>query len=395
MLDVARAGRRPEPEAKSIEPMFALLIPTHNRSGFLKRVLEYYTLVPPEFPVHVVDSSGADHAVLNRGFVDEARRAIGISYHGFDPQTDFLAKVNAVLDELQVPFVGFCADDDYVIPSAAADCARFLHANPDYAIAHGIATVVRCSTPPAPGGPPGIEIRPYRQRSIEHATAADRVRDHLKHYSTTFYSVIRRSLLARCLHLAYSQGQDGRFGELTMSSLGVIHGKVKKLDQLYIVREAHASAGAASAVRMNMLRSGEDFQERRDLFEAIVSQELASTSGMDLRAAQRLIHGGFQGYLDRYGVSRQGPLLSNALMLLRRSVREQLLEASDFAREKSCWDAETRRLTLPCLLDPSSEFHKSFEPVYRNFLRDCETRATSGAGSLEATLAKGRVTHEA
>ena len=103
-----------------------VIIPAHNRPERLRRLLDYYSRT--DIKVLVPDSS--DHP-----FAD-AEKYPDITYL-HRPKLHFLLKLKEGLPMISTPYVLYCADDDFAVPSGIAQMTAFLDEHPDYSTAQG------------------------------------------------------------------------------------------------------------------------------------------------------------------------------------------------------------------------------------------------------------------
>lgn len=103
-----------------------LVIPTHNRNGYLKRILDYYSSVL--IRVIVVDSTSQPYS----GLIDTKR----VVYNHY-PDMPMPQKIKQALNQVKTKFVVMCADDDFVIPEAINACVIFLNENKFFVAAQG------------------------------------------------------------------------------------------------------------------------------------------------------------------------------------------------------------------------------------------------------------------
>lgn len=158
-----------------------------------------------------------------------------IDHQIFPPTTPYAEKLSFSLAQVTTPLTVIAADDDFLIPQTLEQAVAFLDAHPDYSIVHGVSYSFGTDTESCYGNI--INFEPYRQRSMEQDEAAERFRDHLFDYSTTYYSVHRTGQLRSSRELVREYDLHPYFAELLPSCLSVIQGKVKKIDRLYMVRQ--------------------------------------------------------------------------------------------------------------------------------------------------------------
>ena len=64
--------------------------------------------------------------------------AKNVIWKKFDPAIAFWDKIAQGVDFIDTDYATMCADDDFIIPSAIAQCIKFLGDNPDYACTQGL-----------------------------------------------------------------------------------------------------------------------------------------------------------------------------------------------------------------------------------------------------------------
>jgi len=118
--------------------VIAIVIPTLNRSRYLRRALSFYARTDFDGVVYIADSSDDEEATNNKAVVDEYGGSLFISYHWVMAPHDggAVAQVNEYLHD-SVKYVAFSGDDDFHIGDGLKQCAEFLENNPDYVACHG------------------------------------------------------------------------------------------------------------------------------------------------------------------------------------------------------------------------------------------------------------------
>jgi glycosyltransferase domain-containing protein len=107
----------------------SIIIPTHNRHGYLKRILDYYSLT--DIAIFVADSTAQpfDFDLVNR-------KQNKVHYFHL-PQKTLTGKISFMLEKISTPYVVMCADDDFIIPEALLKCVKFLKDNSSFSSAMG------------------------------------------------------------------------------------------------------------------------------------------------------------------------------------------------------------------------------------------------------------------
>ena len=113
----------------------SIIIFTYNRYEFLERLLDYYRSFDLKCPIIVLDSSSDP---ITSDHLKQLLSQSTVIHQKFDPKLYLISRISQGLGLVQTPFAVLCADDDFIIPDALAQCVDFLEGHPDYACAHGL-----------------------------------------------------------------------------------------------------------------------------------------------------------------------------------------------------------------------------------------------------------------
>src|SRR3989344_3338625 len=114
-----------------------IIIPTYNRPGYLKRVLDYYQSAGCPYDIIVADSSRPEIKRQNQTAV-ENHRQLNIRYlDSFSPDLNPWYKHPRVIPTVTTKYLTFCADDDFTLLAGVTQSLDFLETHPDFAVAHG------------------------------------------------------------------------------------------------------------------------------------------------------------------------------------------------------------------------------------------------------------------
>jgi glycosyltransferase domain-containing protein len=348
-----------------MEP-FSIVIPTRNHLPYLVRLLSYYQACNLRAPILIADASDEEHLPGIRDAVESASRHLKIEYRLYPPDVDFLGKLGDLLTFVRTDFAVIGADDDFFTVSGLGAAAEFLKANPEFSIAHGQAAIFEVES----GSVHGTRFRTanYIQRNIEHPTAAARLIDYLKCYSTTWYSMQRTRLLSSNLRRISQLRLDATsFTELLPGCLSVLHGNAKKLDRLYMVRQSHAQKRYVAPTVFEWV-TGADFAVQYKRFEGCLAEDLTQLDKISESAAIEAVKQAFWYYLAtvlrgkwqlRYGRGTASSLLKARMSSLVPRLPDM------WQRGVSLLGGEQNRMLLPALLRSTSPYHEDFMPIYQ------------------------------
>lgn len=221
-----------------------VVIPTHNRTNYLKRILDYYASQNTNFNFIVADSSSLKIKNNNKRLVKKYPLLKILYVDKLSPNLAQSHKFAEMVKYIKSKYCVFCADDDFVIPKAIKECVGFLEKNPDYVAAHGVYIGFYLFN-----SIKGIKRFWWQFRhspiSISSPNPLSRLSSLLTNSSQVLWSVRKTVVVKDC----YSQFKTIDFdpsllpimGELLPDSLTALKGKVKSLDIFYGARQYFGS----------------------------------------------------------------------------------------------------------------------------------------------------------
>ena len=102
-----------------------LLIPTKNRTIFLKRVLLYYKKMNFSGTLAIGDSSTGDYLIDNKKIYESMKGFINITYQTF-PDKNLCQTSHELLKNVKTKFVAEVHDDNFIVPDSIGKCINFL-----------------------------------------------------------------------------------------------------------------------------------------------------------------------------------------------------------------------------------------------------------------------------
>ena len=349
--------------------MITLCIPTKDRPELLARVLRYYRGQGARFQVVIADSSLSPVADANQRLVDSLRSSLDLRYLRYEPEIHVAQKIARALEQVETPYAALGADDDFSVPAALDRAAGFLAAHPDYALAHGDAILFHAPAAAADNGGGPLVIR-YPQRSVEQATGALRLLDHLSHYALTFYSLHRTALLRDTWKVVSGLELDYAFVELLPSCLAIIQGKSKQLGGLYLARQGHAAQTSVTHLRDPLEWVADpSWASQQARVRRVLAEALARQDGLTLEAAREVVKQAFWSCLAKTLTTKWDNRYGQRGIAARLRFRAM---ARRIAGLRSAWRAARALLpgshpaiSLEALRRPSSVYHTDFMPIYR------------------------------
>ena len=385
----------------------SIIIPTHDRFEYLRRLLEYYREVKCPHGLVVADSSSRPMWESNDMLIASLGKYLNITHQKCLPRIGFVGKIAQALDSCGSTYAVLVGDDDFVIPETLTHCARFLDSHPKYSSVQGYllkATKERNR----------LRISFKNSYFPELDDPILRLKQHFSSFSrSVFYTVRRTSQLIGNFHKVASLKWSSLAEDL-LDSLSVVQGQRKTIDLLYGVRQAlpscerQISKGTLDDCRSLLdAISGESFFQEFQSFSDYLSEEIIKYKDISMEEAKREIYKIFWAYVVHYynNQSIQSNLsvdaspshrprrfkkdlkqlahvslraLSMMPLLSRIAVIDrQLINLIKFIRVSTPMQVynhlrEERgvHLTLPALLDRRSRFYEDFAPIYKYLTRD-------------------------
>ena len=339
--------------------MITLIVPTLNRSAFLIRLLRYYNEVGFEGCICIGDSSNTEHVERTKGVIETLRGKLNIVYQEYPGICDS-ACVKLLVDIVSTPYAAFVADDDFLVPDALNQCAKFLGEHPDYAAAHGMGITITLDSKGLYGQI--VQCGRYRQSVIEAESASQRLNDYLTHPSAILFSVHRIEswrAMYRGVHLL----KDRAFGgELLPGCKSVILGKSKELDCLYLVRQIHAQRYLLPDV-YDWITSPEWYSSYL-VFRDSLAETLALQDNISIEKAEKAVKQAFWPYLAT-GLSQQPDFRRDFCNRWRQVAGTIPGARCMWQLLRSLRSKQHFKLSLRELLRSSSPYHADFMPVYK------------------------------
>lgn len=222
-----------------------VIIPAHNRPERLRRLLDYYSRT--DIKILVPDSS--DHP-----FAD-AEKYPDITYL-HRPKLHFLLKLKEVLPMISTPYVLYCADDDFAVPSGIAQMTAFLDEHPDYSTAQGHYLTFTPHKGKISFYPRYIR---YFDKQVTGDTPRERLLQEKNMYASLLYSVIRTQAFQRMYAACFNPDGSLRFRNLFLAEeffnhAALIFGKYATLPYFYSARERIRGSATETTVPVSVIK---------------------------------------------------------------------------------------------------------------------------------------------
>lgn len=277
-------------------PACTIVIPTYERSAFLRRALRYYEGRGARYPIVVADSSSDEVKRENRATVESISGVDVVHLDHFAPDENPCLKVVEACRTVATPYMVLCADDDFTTPRGIDECVAFLMGNPDYSLAQGYC-IVFTHEPETEGGD-RVRWQQYLVTpTIDMPDPLERLYFHLSAYQVTYYAVHSTTVFIEVMQEAAEHTDDSRFGELLPSALSVVMGKCRHLDVLYSARESHPAMAGAHVPTLRDFMADGSYEGRYARFRARIVERLVS-EGAEREVAGAVADSAWHNYLS-------------------------------------------------------------------------------------------------
>lgn len=221
-----------------------LIIPTFNRTDYLRRILDYYLELGVDFNYIIADSSNQEIKRQNKKLINKYTKLNILYVDKFSDKLIQSYKFAKMVQYAKSKYVIFCADDDFIIPNAIRECVKFLENHPDYSAAHGSYIGFHLFKNQFLGTRLGWDFR-HSPASISFEKPAQRLKYYLLNNSQVLWSVRRTNIVKTCykelLKTKFDPYLIAILGEMLPDALTVIFGKVMRLNTLYGARQYFGS----------------------------------------------------------------------------------------------------------------------------------------------------------
>ena len=264
-----------------------LIIPTHNRSGYLKRILDYYSYVPLQ--IIVVDSTREPFS----GQFDPVK----ILYNHF-PDMPMPMKIAKALVQVKTRFVAMCADDDFIIPEGMISCINFLNQNKGFVAAQGN----NISYKKSDNYEEYIEINPmYLQQLNYEITSPDpfkRMGKLFQPYRTIFSAVHYTGVLKRAFQQLDPEIKNLYLNEYLTAVVPILSGYYKELNLFYQVREFSPTSDDKTTDNLDVISTSSRYKKEFNIYLDYLAGIASEITSMHSDFCRKQIHDVFLSFSD-------------------------------------------------------------------------------------------------
>lgn len=343
-----------------------IIIPTYNRTEYLKRILDYYRESAKDLNIIVADSSNLSNKKLNKTLVKTYPQLNILYVDKFSENLSQHLKFAEMVKYIKNKYCVFCADDDFIVPNGIKECVNFLEKNPEYSAAHG--TYIGFYLFKGILGYKDFwwNFR-YSYNSIDGESPAKRLASHLSDFTLTLWAVRRTEMVKNCYKELVKTNFDPylllMFGELLPDALISIYGKIKRLSTFYAARQYFFSIATNFATLIDGINTGQ-YEMEYNKFKNCLISNLIKRNNISQAEATEIIDSAMKKYLryssQEHMVNRINNILRYTPQFLSKGLR--LLHASYLFSKK--------KIDPIGLIDnPPSKYFNDFNHIRKHVLK--------------------------
>jgi glycosyltransferase domain-containing protein len=334
-----------------------IIIPTKDRTEFVATMV--HALNEQDFGGVLIlcDASDAETYAETQARIHPISPRFEV-IHECLPGKKHAPSVDAILEKLKTPYCIYLPDDDIPVATTLQKCGDFLDGHPDYSAVAGNSVIISIDEDRI------FDSTRFKLRPFEDPAPLNRVRDLLNDYCVVHYSIGRSDQFKKRWADIIKIPEPYIGTEIMGNCLHLMDGKVKILEDLFVVREDHSTRQSKGAHALNWILS-ENWRESTLTFIEIMSERISGQSNLSKQDATDFITLHFWNYLNKAN-QRQFNAISKSKndTPLVEMVRQQPL-LRKFARQiKSRFVTKDWEYQLDNLLKPNSRFFNEFSPIY-------------------------------
>lgn len=321
--------------------MVTLIIPTINRSDFIIKYLYYLNIMKFDGQVLIGDSSDQYHFNLTKNYLNSSHFSFTYEHINY-PNLLHFEVVRNLISYIKYDFVTYINDDDILVVDTLKKCIDFLEENKDYSAVGGFSVCLGF----AKNEYERVDYDwHYKVKEIIQNSAIERFLYLMSEYSVVAFSLSRTSQFKKRWPVVDELNNKGFAIELLPCAITAIQGKIKMLDDLYVVRQIHDRRIILPEIFDQIIDP--DFLSSFHYSTEYVADMISKTEKVDLKIAKEQSYNGWKMYcLNAINHSMQKK--EGSLNLLKRII------------------AKFPRKNLTSKLNSKNSIHyKNFKPIYQ------------------------------
>jgi len=266
-----------------------------NRPDYVGRSLHYYSSVGYNGTILVADSSPAAVHNLILKLSEKYKKKLKLIIVHY-PDLKSPPTVLKALDLVTTPYSLWLGDDDFILPRALEKAGHLLDQDSETIAVNGKSVILLLDSPLYGEI---VKIAPYRQLPIQAETAKERLSQLFSDYFPTLFGLHRTEVFRNCYQNAYDLPVLEFSGEYMIGAMGVLQGKIKSINELYLVRQEHEARHRGSSCKDWVISPELGFKETYTLFKERLSKTMAEKDKISVEDAEESVNTTFWSFLER------------------------------------------------------------------------------------------------
>jgi glycosyltransferase domain-containing protein len=342
-----------------------IIIPTLNRSDFIIKMLRAFQETDFGGKVLIGDSSNDYHYNKTRDNISSNNYKYEINQYPFPGLKNFDC-IGLLNSKVETSYLMWMCDDDILVPRTLEKAAIFLSENEEYSGVGGVGIVLGINE----GDYEKVEgSERYELRSVEGSSATSRLLELSSAYRVTAYSLCRtEQFIKKFKPYVDSSLSDVAIGaELLPTLMQAVQGKIKFLDDLFVVRQIHYRRYILPDIYDWITSSG--WLDSQRILINTIAHEIEKVEKISINEAEKIARDAFYFYL-------RNAMKFKPKTTLKTKIRQQISEKlkiypkiHSILKEAMLTALGWKNpFSLSALLSPKSKYYKDFHPIYRSIV---------------------------
>jgi len=343
--------------------MITFLIPTINRSDFIIKYLKYLNESNFIGQVLIGDSSGKEHFEATKQYINKCGYNYKIKQYSFPNMYPHLC-IQKMLCDIKYPYSMYIHDDDLLVINTLNKCVDFLDSNPEYCGVGGKA--IACDINENDYNKIDL-VWEYRVSEVILDTAVERLDELMNNFSVINFSLARTKDFLTRWPCDKSIQDRGIGGEYLPAAMLAAQGKVKMLEDLFVVRQIHTRRSLLPSYFDTFLLPA--WAPSMNYSLEYVSKHVATIDSIPYDDAYKMVKAAWQNYytktvLKKHYLAKESSIVE--VSKIRNFVKsipglKAMFQLSMKLRNKLI---QRPGVSLPELLKTNSPYHNDFIKVY-------------------------------
>jgi glycosyltransferase domain-containing protein len=282
-----------------------ILVPTKNRPNFLFRLLNFYYKADFKGCILIGDASDDNFLQEIKEIISSFNSKINIKYFIFNEGVN--STIEFLSQKIETTYCLYCSDDDFIAPNGIAKSLVFLKENPEYNAVHGKGAMITLDSDGCFGNM--VSLFSYPQAIVDGESAAERLKNYLIPPYAMLYSLHRtdswKKMFRGFSSYEWAGSQQITIDELLSSGISAILGKIKEIDDLYLIRQSHSNASGGNRLNPYELVIHKHWSIAiKDMSKRFID-EIMSKDQIEYDEAKDLVNKIYLSYLEYIFISHQ------------------------------------------------------------------------------------------